>query len=116
MTPLPRFIWCIFDGLRRDMITPDIAPQLRAFIDAGSDFPSSRCVFPSVTRVNAAAMACGASPGVTGVVANMLFDPNVFSDKLCRPGCMITWYGPSRPTTGALLLRRRWATSLRITD
>jgi hypothetical protein len=86
MTPLPRFIWCIFDGLRRDMITTDIAPRLRAFIDAGSDFPSSRCVFPSVTRVNAAAMACGASPGVTGVVANMLFDPNVFSDKLMQTG------------------------------
>lgn len=86
MKPLPRFIWCIFDGLRRDMITPDIAPRLRAFIDAGSDFPSSRCVFPSVTRVNAAAMACGASPGVTGVVANALFDPNVFSDKLMQTG------------------------------
>lgn len=86
MKPLPRFIWCIFDGLRRDMITPDIAPRLRAFIDDGCDFPASRCVFPSVTRVNAAAMACGASPGVTGVVANMLFDPKVFSDKLMQTG------------------------------
>ena len=42
MKPLPRFIWCIFDGLRRDMITPDIAPRLRTFIDGGCDFPSSR--------------------------------------------------------------------------
>lgn len=86
MKSLPRFIWCIFDGLRRDMITPDIAPRLRTFIDAGTDFPLSRCVFPSVTRVNAAAMACGASPGVTGVVANKLYDPNVFSDKLMQTG------------------------------
>ena len=86
MKPLPRFIWCIFDGLRRDMITPDIAPRLRTFIDGGCDFPSSRCVFPSVTRVNAAAMACGTSPGVTGVVANMLYDPNVFPDKLMQTG------------------------------
>ncbi len=84
MKPLPRFIWCIFDGLRRDMITPDIAPRLRAFIDGGCDFPASRCAFPSVTRVNAAAMACGAAPGITGVVANALFDPNVFSDKLMQ--------------------------------
>ncbi len=84
--PLPSFIWCIFDGLRRDMITADIAPNLRAFIDAGSDFPSSRCVFPSVTRVNATAMACGAAPGVTGVVANKLFDPKIFSDKLMHTG------------------------------
>lgn len=86
MQPLPRFIWCIFDGLRRDMITPDIAPRLRRFIDDGCDFPESRCVFPSVTRVNAAAMACGASPGVTGVVANTLFDSKVFSDKLMQTG------------------------------
>ncbi len=84
MKSLPRFIWCIFDGLRRDMITPDIAPRLRSFIDAGADFPSSRCVFPSVTRVNAAAMACGATPGATGVVANMLYDPRVYSDKLMQ--------------------------------
>lgn len=83
---LPRFIWCIFDGLRRDMITQDIAPRLRAFIDGGCDFPSSRCVFPSVTRVNAAAMACGATPGITGVVANMWYDPHVFSDKLMQTG------------------------------
>jgi hypothetical protein len=86
MSTLPRFIWCIFDGLRRDMITPDIAPRLRAFIDAGSDFPQSRCVFPSVTRVNATAMACGAAPGITGVVANQLYDPAVFADRMMHTG------------------------------
>jgi len=86
MKPLPRFIWCIFDGLRRDMITADIAPRLRAFIDGGTDFPSSRCVFPSVTRVNATAMACGAAPGVTGVIANKLYDPQVFPDQLMHTG------------------------------
>ncbi len=86
MSTLPRFIWCIFDGLRRDMITPQIAPNLRAFIDAGTDFPTSRCVFPSATRVNTAAMACGATPGVTGIVANKFFDPRVFSDKLIHTG------------------------------
>lgn len=86
MKPLPRYIWCIFDGLRRDMITAELAPRLRAFIDAGCDFPLSRCVFPSVTRVNATAMACGAAPGVTGVVANQLFDPAVFADRMMHTG------------------------------
>ena len=88
MNTLPRFIWCIFDGLRRDMITPETAPNLRAFIDEGADFPSSRCVFPSATRVNTAAMACGATPGVTGIVANKFFDPAVFSDKLIHTGLL----------------------------
>jgi hypothetical protein len=85
-TALPRFIWCVFDGLRRDMITPDIAPNLRAFIDGGVDFPSSRSVFPPVTRVNTAAMACGAIPSTTGIIANKLFDPKVFGDKLFHTG------------------------------
>lgn len=82
----PRFIIVVFDAMRRDMITPGIAPNLRRFLDEGSDFPLSRCVFPSVTRVNAAALACGAMPQATGVVANKFFDPRVFSDRLLHTG------------------------------
>ncbi|MGZ8212187.1 MAG: alkaline phosphatase family protein [Burkholderiales bacterium] len=82
----PRFIIAVFDALRRDMITPELAPNLRRFLDEGSDFPRSRCVFPSVTRVNATALACGAAPGATGVIANKFFDPNIFNDKLLHTG------------------------------
>lgn len=82
----PRFIIVVFDAMRRDMITPALAPNLRRFLDEGSDFPRSRCVFPSVTRVNATALACGAVPGATGVIANKFFDPNVFNDKLLHTG------------------------------
>ncbi len=83
---LPRFMIFVFDALRRDMITQELAPNLRAFIDHGCDFPMSRSVFPSVTRVNATALACGAVPGVTGVISNKFFDPNIFSDKLMHTG------------------------------
>jgi phosphonoacetate hydrolase len=82
----PRFIITVFDAMRRDMITPSLAPNLRRFLDEGSDFPGSRCVFPSVTRVNATALACGAMPGATGVIANKFFDPKVFNDKLLHTG------------------------------
>lgn len=82
----PRFIITVFDALRRDMITPALAPNLRRFLDEGCDFPRSRSVFPSVTRVNATALACGAVPAATGVIANKFFDPNVFSDKLLHTG------------------------------
>lgn len=82
----PAFIVFVFDALRRDMITPEHAPNLRAFIDAGTDFPLSRAVFPSVTRVNAAALACGAAPGATGIIANKFFDPNVFPDRSIHTG------------------------------
>jgi hypothetical protein len=79
---LPRFAVFVFDALRRDMIRAEHMPHLRRFIDEGSDFPDSRCVFPSETRVNAASLACGAAPAATGVVANKFFDPNVFADRL----------------------------------
>jgi phosphonoacetate hydrolase len=83
---LPRFAVFVFDALRRDMITAEQMPHLRRFIDAGCDFPSSRCVFPSATRVNSAALACGAMPTATGVIANRFFDPKVYSDKLFHTG------------------------------
>ena len=82
----PRFIITVFDALRRDMITPALAPNLRRFLDEGSDFPRSRCVFPSVTRVNATALSCGAMPAATGVIANKFFDPNIYNDKLLHTG------------------------------
>ncbi len=82
----PRFIITVFDAMRRDMITPVLAPNLRRFLDEGSDFPRSRCVFPSVTRVNATALACGAVPAATGVIANKFFDPNIYNDKLLHTG------------------------------
>lgn len=79
---LPRFVVFVFDALRRDMIRVEHMPHLRRFVDEGCDFPDSRCVFPSETRVNAASLACGAPPGVTGVVANKFFEPRVFADRL----------------------------------
>lgn len=83
---LPRFVVFVFDALRRDMISARHMPHLRRFIDEGCDFPASRCVFPSATRVNAAALACGAMPAATGVVANQFFDARVYANKLFHTG------------------------------
>ncbi len=82
----PKFIIVTFDGLRRDMITPDLAPHLFRFLNQGTDFPLSRSVFPSATRVNAAALSAGAAPIHTGVVANKYFDQNVFKDRAIHTG------------------------------
>lgn len=82
----PRYIITVFDAMRRDMITPELAPNLRRFLDEGCDFPHSRSVFPSVTRVNATALASGSIPAATGVIANKFFDPNIYTDKLLHTG------------------------------
>jgi hypothetical protein len=81
-----KFMIVTFDGLRRDMITPELAPNLVRFIEGGVDFPLSRAVFPSATRVNAAALSAGASPINTGVIANKFFDQRVFADRVVHTG------------------------------
>lgn len=86
MTVQPKFIIVTFDGLRRDMITPSLAPNLTQFLKDGADFPLSRSVFPSATRVNAAALSAGAAPIHTGVVANKFFDRKVFPDRVIHTG------------------------------
>lgn len=86
MEKLPRFAIFVFDALRRDMITPQDMPHLTRFVDEGCDFPDSRCVFPSETRVNGASLVCGAMPAATGVIANKFFDARVYRDRLFNTG------------------------------
>ena len=77
-----KFILCIFDGLRRDMVTAEAMPNLRQFIDNGTDFVLSRSVFPTETRVNSVALGHGTTPNISGLVANKLYDSSVFKDRL----------------------------------
>ncbi|MBI4081754.1 MAG: alkaline phosphatase family protein [Candidatus Lambdaproteobacteria bacterium] len=81
MSTPPEFLIVVFDGLRPDLITPGLMPNLARFQAGGSAFPLSRAVFPSATRVNATALVTGAVPGVHGIVANKFFDPRVFPDR-----------------------------------
>lgn len=86
MTARPRVLIVVFDGLRPDLVTPERMPALAGFIDAGCRFVNSRCVFPSATRVNSAALGAGSFPSETGLVANLFFDPAVYSDRVIHTG------------------------------
>ncbi len=66
-----RVILFVFDGLRPDMVTPELAPNLVRFADGGSRFPMSRAVFPTETRVNVASLVTGCHPARHGIVANV---------------------------------------------
>jgi len=81
MSSVPEFLIVVFDGLRPDLITPESMPNLARFRAEGSEFPLSRAVFPSATRVNAATLVTGAVPGVHGIVANKFFDARAFPDR-----------------------------------
>jgi predicted AlkP superfamily phosphohydrolase/phosphomutase len=58
-----KFLLVAFDGLRPDMITPDLMPNLFEFSSQAAVFENHRCVFPSETYVNTTSL-------VTGVVRN----------------------------------------------
>ncbi len=86
MKSTPQFLVTVFDALRPDMVTPELAPNLCRFISEGCLFHNSRAVFPTSTYTNAASLATGATVSRHGIVGNRYFDPNVFTDRLFQPG------------------------------
>jgi arylsulfatase A-like enzyme len=63
----------VVDGLRPDGITPDGTPTLHRLRSEGVDFTNGHAVFPTVTRVNAAAIATGMHPGSNGILGNQMY-------------------------------------------
>jgi arylsulfatase A-like enzyme len=67
----------VVDGLRPDSITVEDTPTLFRLRAEGVDFVDSHAVFPTVTRVNAAALVTGLQPGTSGILGNQMYVPAV---------------------------------------
>lgn len=67
----------VVDGLRPDSITAEDTPTLFRLRAEGVDFAASHAVFPTVTRVNAAALATGMQPATNGILGNQMYVPAV---------------------------------------
>lgn len=93
----------VFDGLRPDMVTPALMPHLRRFANAHSVFPRSRAVFPTETRVNAAALVTGQRPDMHGLVANAFHAAEVFADHAINTSKMEHLVAADRAWNGGLL-------------
>ena len=65
-----RVIVAVFDGLRPDLITEELTPNLLRLAARGTWFREARSVFPSVTRVATSSIATGAPSAVHGIVGN----------------------------------------------
>jgi len=63
----------VMDGLRPDSINPEDTPTLFRLREEGVSYINSHSVFPTVTRVNAAAISTGTYPEVNGLVSNSMF-------------------------------------------
>ena len=80
MQSASRVVVVVFDGLRPDMVTPELMPHLHAFATSGLWYREARSVFPSMTRVATSSISTGAPPQVHGIVGNSFFYPEVTRD------------------------------------
>src|ERR1700744_5705664 len=63
----------VADGLRYVSVTPQSAPDLWRIKSQGVDFTNSHSLYPTITTVNASAIATGHYIGDTGNFGNVLF-------------------------------------------
>jgi arylsulfatase A-like enzyme len=62
----------VVDGLRADLVTEDLVPDLHALAGESRRFLRHRAVFPSATRVNSASLATGCYPARHGLHGNAI--------------------------------------------
>ena len=67
------FIAVVCDGLRPDSVTPRDMPHLYDLAREGVRFDRQHSQFPTVTMVNAATLATGASAGTTGILGDTMY-------------------------------------------
>jgi predicted AlkP superfamily pyrophosphatase or phosphodiesterase len=65
-----RAVIVVCDGLRADLVTPGLTPNLVRLAKGGRVFASHSSVFPSTTRVTSASIATGCRPGRHGLEGN----------------------------------------------
>jgi Type I phosphodiesterase / nucleotide pyrophosphatase len=67
----------VWDGMRPDLISPRLTPNLWRLTRAGVRCLDSHAVFPTVTRINSASLSTGAQPASHGILGNSLYVPSV---------------------------------------
>ncbi len=72
-TPGRIVILMVWDGMRPDFVDAHATPNLEALETAGVRFARHHSVFPTVTLVNAAAMATGGAPASDGVFGDAMY-------------------------------------------
>src|SRR5689334_416500 len=60
----------VWDGLRPDMVSPQLTPHLWQLAQSGVWCDRSYAVYPSLTRANSPAISTGCRPGKAGVPGN----------------------------------------------
>lgn len=67
------FVLMVWDGLRPDLVDAVNTPNLFALENAGVRFARHHSIYPTLTMVNAAGLATGASPDHSGIYGDMMY-------------------------------------------
>ena len=65
----------VWDGMRPDFVTPELTPTLWELRTNGVWFARHHSAFPTTTEVNGTAIATGANPQRSGILANSEYRP-----------------------------------------
>src|SRR6202140_5869376 len=84
----------VWDGLRPDFVTQRDTPNLFRLAREGVRFDHHHSIFPTLTMVNATALATGAPPGVNGLEGNVFY---LAADSTPAPAPAPTVADPSQP-------------------
>jgi predicted AlkP superfamily pyrophosphatase or phosphodiesterase len=106
----------VMDGLRPDSINREDTPTLFRLRQEGVSYINSHSVFPTVTRVNAAAISTGTYPDVNGLVSNSMFVPGVLPNRAFNTGDYRQLLKLRDASNGRLLFSRSLAERLREHD
>src|SRR3981189_823065 len=60
----------VWDGLRPELVSPQVTPNLSRLAQQGVWFDRSHAVYPTLTRANSPAISTGCRPGRAGVPGN----------------------------------------------
>ncbi len=63
----------VLDGLRPDSINSEDTPNIYKLREQGVNYVNGHSVFPTVTRVNTAAISTGFYPGTNGILGNAMY-------------------------------------------
>ncbi len=79
--PAHRVVVVVWDGMRPDFVSPETTPNLARLAADGVFFAHHHPVYLSATEVNGTAMATGAYPANSGIIANFDFRPAIDPQK-----------------------------------
>ena len=105
-----RAVLMVVDGLRADLVTPDLTPHLHRHAERSRWFRGHRSVFPSATRVNSASIATGCRPARHGLMGNAIALPEGDGWRpvsVGPPGFRDDWRAATRRTLWVPVLAER---------